>query len=104
MNILMSLEDVLELALHRALRGEVSPSVHAITADLGARPIRLNVYGSEESVFEEAVESEMQQCLPQGVDKSLAQVICTFHSQDEYEVSSEVCLLYLNYHTPEGQR
>ena len=76
----MSLQDALELALHRALRGEIAPDVYAISADLSTRPIRLHVYGGAEAhLFEEVIESEMQQCLPHVVDQSLAQIACTFH-------------------------
>ncbi len=97
---MLNINDALELALHRALRGEVPPCVCAITADLAARPIKLHVYchgdNIEEQLFEEVIESEMDQCLPNDVDKSLAQIDCLFHKADEFDASSDLLLLHFN--------
>jgi hypothetical protein len=102
MSIVLNLNDALELALHRALRGEVPPCVHAVTVDLSARPLQLHVYGHgsdcNEQLSEEVIESELEQCLPDGVDKSLAQIACWFHDATEFDISSGLCLLYLNHH------
>jgi len=110
MSTLLNLNDALELALHRALRGEVSPCVHAITVDLAVRPLQLHIYGYgsdckehlSEQNFEEVVESEMDQCLPDDVDKSLAQIVCSFHDVNEFDNASGLCLLYRNHYATAG--
>lgn len=90
MELQLTLEDALELALHRAVRGEIAPDVKAITADLSVVPIRLAVYHygvrPTGEAFEETVEAEMEECLPKGVPKSLARISCSFHDGDKYEV------------------
>ena len=99
---MLNLNDALELALYRALRGEVPSCVHAITTDLSTRPLQLHVYhygeDCKEQFSEEIIESEMEQCLPSDVDKSLSHILCLFHGPNEFEITSNVCLLYLNYH------
>ena len=102
MNVLLNINETLELALYRALRGEVAPCVYAINADLSARPIELHVYccgeSCKEQLSEEVIESEMEQCLPNDVDKSLARINCSFHKADEFDISSGLCLIYLDYY------
>lgn len=103
---MLNLNDALELALHRALRGEVPPCVHAITADLSVRPLQLHVYhygeNCKEQLSEEVIKSEMDQCLPDAVDKSLAHIVCSFHDIDEFDITSCLHLLYLNHYATTG--
>ena len=99
---MLNLNDALELALYRALRGEVPPCVHAITADLSMRPLQLHVYhygeNCKKQFSEEVIESEMDQHLPDDMDKSLFPIVCLFHGPNEFEITSGLCLLYLNHH------
>ena len=57
-------QEALELALHRALRAEVPPSVRAIVAtELSTASIKLDVFSSrpaEIAELEEVVESELE--------------------------------------------
>ena len=68
------MDEALELAIHRALRGEVPPCVRAIVANLSREAIALRVfhYGqpSQLSDFQETVESELDQCLSGGLKKA----------------------------------
>jgi hypothetical protein len=60
----------IELALHRALRGEVPPSVRAISARISYDHVTLSLYcyrrDFEKELFEETVISELEQVIPAG--------------------------------------
>lgn len=99
---MLNIDNALELALHRALRGEIPPCVYAITADLSARPIELHIYSYGDDCagqFEEVevIESEMEQCLPKDVERTLAHISYSFHEADGFDISSDLCLLYRNH-------
>jgi hypothetical protein len=88
--------ETLELALHRALRGEVPPCVRAIVAS--AR-IQLDVFsssrGDELASFEEVVESELGTCLGVAVP-SAPTLSCRFLPADSFSVTVGMRVIYDN--------
>ena len=96
--IKIDINEALALALYRALRGEVPPCVCAITADLSDRPIQLHIYSGVADCMEseDVIESEMEQCLPDGVDRSFAQINYTFHNPEDFGFGPGLRLLYRN--------
>ena len=96
----MSIEEALELAIHRSLRAEVPPSVRGIVvANMSPDLVELQVfhYGpvSELANFDEIVESELQQCLPSGVTKA-PQLRVKFLPAETFEVLPSHCIVHNN--------
>jgi hypothetical protein len=86
-----------ELALRRALVGEVPPFVHTITAVSADGQIRPEVYHLPtvkkgwKQKFEEVIESEFDQCLPA---RPVPPLQFTFREQAVFEASEPTCLLH----------
>lgn len=58
----------LELAAHRVLRGELSPWIHAVTAEISADRVTLRIYHHHapdgwQAEFESTIESEWDQVI-----------------------------------------
>jgi hypothetical protein len=92
--------ETLELALHRALRGEVPPCVRAIVAtELSSASIKLDVFSSspceELASFEEVVESELEVCLGGSVP-SAPTLACRFLPADSFSVTAGMRVIYDN--------
>ena len=92
--------EALELALHRALRGEVPPCVRAIVAtELSSARIELDVFsasaGEELASFEEVVESELEVCLG-GIMPCAPTISCRFLPAGSFSVTAGMRVIYDN--------
>ena len=93
-------QDILELALFRALRGAVPPSVRGIVAEVlqpHSIALRIFVYGpiDQLSSFEEEIESEFDQSLPKGMNANVL-LTCAFEPGDTFPVSEPARVVYDN--------
>ena len=87
----------LELALHRALLGEVPDFVNAITAEVSGSGVVLSVYhlptiqNGWRQEFEEVVESEFEQ---QMTKQQRPKLSFLFRGADEFEAVGPICVLH----------
>ncbi|MEL6544521.1 MAG: hypothetical protein AAFQ82_07830 [Myxococcota bacterium] len=88
-----------ELALHRALRGELDPAIHAIVARISEALVDVLIYHDtvadfDQDLFHEVVASEFDQNLPSGSRPPPA-VRITFRPSMDFETpKTEVTMIY----------
>ena len=99
----VSTTELIELAIHRVLRGELAPWIHAVTADPRSERVELHIYHHKPEEprwcheFEEVIECGRDQVFPLKSRISLPLLEFKFRRAEEFTVTGPpLLLIYVN--------